>query len=190
MTSVLMLAYNQVALSQRAAESILKMDDFGGLLVINQASVDGTEEWLDASGIDHIDSGRNVGITAGWNWGLEVLFNAGCKHALVVNNDVVLPPWFVSELESYDAPLVTGFDVQDMGDLKPLPRTALVPYPDFSAFLISKQCWETVGKFDERFFNYCSDCDYAHPRASQRNQYVEGERHLLPPAQFDDQSRV
>ena len=36
--------------------------------------------------------------------------------------------------------------------------------PDFSAFLIRRDCWEKVGPFDERFVHYCNDMDY-HIRA-------------------------
>ncbi len=47
---------------------------------------------------------------------------------------------------------------------EPEPRKELRECPDFSAFLIRRDCWEQVGPFDERLVHYCGDMDY-HIRA-------------------------
>jgi GT2 family glycosyltransferase len=85
---------------------------------------------------------------------------------LVVGNDTVLPPWFYRELLSYDVPFVTGVAVDDMRMIEtpPTQRMPLTENPDFSAFLIRKECWKQVGPFDERMKLYASDCDF-HVRA-------------------------
>jgi GT2 family glycosyltransferase len=91
------------------------------------------------------------------------IFNGSYSHALVLNNDSILPPWFYSELLSYDAPFVTGVAIDKQPVAKP-ERMPLNPHPDFSAFLIRRDCWLTVGPFDERMKLYASDCDF-HLRA-------------------------
>jgi len=160
-----MLAFNHVELSKRTVESIRCQDVPIDLFVVNNASQDETERWLQKDRIDHLASRVNLGISAGWNYGIDYQVARGCDFVLVVNNDVVLPRWFAAELASYDVPLITGFDVQTMEVLEqPLPRMGLVPYPDFSAYMVRKDTWQAVGMFDIRMFNYASDCDY-HVRA-------------------------
>ena len=39
-------------------------------------------------------------------------------------------------------------------------RKSLTYGPDFSAFLIRRECWEEVGPFEEQMVLYCQDCDY------------------------------
>jgi hypothetical protein len=93
------------------------------------------------------------------------MFLRGEKHCLVINNDVILPPWFYEELLSYDAPFVTGISVDNMDAIKePNPRVPLVGHPDFSAFLIHSDAWWKIGLFDENMKFYAQDCDY-HVRA-------------------------
>ena len=48
--------------------------------------------------------------------------------------------------------------------LAPEPPKELAPCPDFSGFLIRRECWEKVGPFDESMKLYASDLDY-HIRA-------------------------
>ena len=105
-----------------------------------------------------------MGVSRGWNAGLDYCFLCGADHVLVIGNDTVLAPWTYSALLSADVPFVTGVDV----GMNPLPEKPdvfpLSPHPDFSCFLIRRECWEKVGPFDERMKIYASDCDY-HVRA-------------------------
>jgi GT2 family glycosyltransferase len=86
---------------------------------------------------------------------------------LVVNNDCILPQNFFSEFLSYNVPFVTGASTENMLEISPMiqhERKPLVGGPDFSAFLIRRDCWEKVGLFDERMKLYASDNDW-HVRA-------------------------
>ena len=149
------------------------------IFVYDNESIDGTKEWI-AQQTDIVDlsSGVDLGVTAAWNFCLDILFsttNDGAEgwHAqtvLVLNNDTVLPPWFIKELAAYGMlynldPFITGVATDDMSVLdRPAGVCLPSPHPDFSAYLIGKSVWEKVGPFDERFSLYCQDCDF-HVRA-------------------------
>lgn len=131
------------------------------------------------------------GVAHGWNAALRYIFSLTgsqrTNRALVVNSDVVLRPdtyrcldedggWFVTAVGSNDPgsilpllrdgpPIITG-----IGEIKTHLRTAEYaiprpdakrPHPDFSCFLIRRECWERVGPFDENFrLAFCEDSDY------------------------------
>jgi len=178
MNPVLILTHNCLELTKKCVESVRDQDIPTEILIWDNCSTDGTVKWL----VDSIQNGfrankidglwghfsdLNKGVSVGWNWGLDHFF--GCidrfSHVLVLNNDTILPPWFYRELLSYDVPFVTGISVDTMDAIKePLPKQKLVERPDFSAFLIRRDCWEKVGPFNEQLVHYCGDMDY-HIRA-------------------------
>jgi GT2 family glycosyltransferase len=170
MNPVLILTRNNLALTKRCVESVRKQDVPVELYVVDNGSTDGTEEWLgERMRGFYTKLGINLGVSWAWNHGLGYLLSpimlASRTHCLVIGNDTVLPPWFYRELLSYDVPFVTGIAVDSMDAIQtPAPRMPLCPSPDFSAFLIRKDCWDKVGPFDERMKLYASDCDY-HVRA-------------------------
>jgi hypothetical protein len=106
-------------------------------------------------------------LAATWNTALDCAWAAGAEVALVVNNDVRLPPNFVERLlaaqAAYDAYVVTGVGV---GPGQFEPGQLLLPGedggrggPDFSAFLMTKRA-HTYWRFDEAFVPaYCEDLD-------------------------------
>jgi len=177
MNPVLILTRNNLELTKRCVESVnTKQDIETVVLVSDNASTDGTIEWLKsiAANGHQENAGNSVwgfvrptndGVSRGWNHGLDYWFRVcDAEYALVIGNDTILPPYLYSSLLSVDAPFVTGVD---MG-MDPLPDKPdilpLSPHPDFSCFLIRRECWEKVGPFDERMVSYAGDCDY-HVRA-------------------------
>jgi GT2 family glycosyltransferase len=168
MNPVLMLTHNAKAMTERALISIMGQDVRDPhLLIIDNGSSDGTREWVrEMAGFSYSRYLENRGVSFGWNEGLAMFFEEfDANHVLVVNNDVVLPPWFYSELLSYDLPFVSGNSVDKMSQIETKPeRGPLVPHPDFSAFLIRREAWEKVGPFDENMKHYASDNDW-HVRA-------------------------
>jgi GT2 family glycosyltransferase len=154
-----MLCRNNLELSKRAANSVMGQDVETELFVIDNDSTDGTQEWLHKDGIAHATFRPQLGVSVGWNYGLQYLFRLH-DHVLVINNDVVLPPWFYGELLSYDdVPFVTGVAVDVMPE-DTAPYMPLTPNPDFSAFLIHRHAWDVIGQFSGDMKFYASDCDY------------------------------
>jgi len=117
--------------------------------------------------------------------------------ALVLNNDITLHPeaiWrLVERFTKEPAGMVTCMDVRgEMGEkgLAPMLIGSLVakekegvdeaPHPNFSAFMVSKQCWEEVGEFDELYEPaYFEDNDYHY-----RMKLAEMPAIVLPTAMF------
>ncbi len=171
MNPVLILTHNNLELTKRCVESVRNQDTRTFFYILDNGSADGTAEWLHAEKFlfdRHQLKTDNEGVSSGWNQGLRYLFSiiglGYSDHVLVIGNDTVLPPFFYRELLSYPQPFVTGFAVESMDDLKEPTERRTEPHPDFSAFLIRRECWETVGPFDETMRLYASDCDY-HVRA-------------------------
>jgi len=174
MNPVLTLTHNCLDLTRRTVESIFSQDIPIDLMVIDNASTDGTREWLSARagqpGFHAIAGDRNYGVSHGWNWGLQYYFsNREVDYVMVVNNDILLPPWLYRELLSYELPFVTGIPIESMAEFTErssvLPvKCKPAPCPHFSCFLIRRAAWQQIGPFDERMIHYCGDLDY-HVRA-------------------------
>lgn len=160
MNNVLILTHNNLFLTRRTISSVLAQDIPTFINIIDNGSTDGTHEVFEPEIL--IAYASNKGVSRGWNDGLDVLFRREhADHVLVLNNDVVLPPWFFRYLLGYPTPFITGIAVDDMDDIRePATEQPLCPHPDFSAFLICREAWEKIGEFDERMKLYASDCDY------------------------------
>lgn len=162
MNPVLILTRNNLELTKKCVESVRGQDIETHIYIWDNGSLDGTQKWIEKEITPQMrwTNYRNYGVSDPWNVGLTNLFGyANFDHVLVLNNDTILPTWFYSELLSYDFPFVTGVGIGELIESKPQicePQ----PNPDFSAFLIRREAWEKIGKFDERMKIYCSDCDY------------------------------
>ena len=164
MNPVLILTHDCLELTKKCVESVRKQDIPTRIYVWDNGSSDGTLGWLHSQlSVDFGYSGSksNDGVSRGWNIGLNYLFlHLDYPNVAVLNNDTIVPQNFLSELLSYNVPFVTGASTEDMMQISPLihhERKPLVGGPDFSAFLIRRDCWEKVGPFDERMQFYASD---------------------------------
>ena len=164
MNGILTLTHNCFDLTRKAIWSFATQD-VDVIQAIDNGSTDGTRDWLEGNGWLLHANPTNAGVSSEWNRGLKWFFGHGADSVLVIGNDTWIPPYFFGELLSYNLPFVTGVAVDNMEQIQPVPtKCPLDPHPDFSAFLISRQCWQTVGRFDERMKLYASDCDW-HIRA-------------------------
>jgi GT2 family glycosyltransferase len=160
---VLILTHNGLPLTVRCVESIRKQNCETRVCIIDNGSKDGTVPWAEENGYLLDASPLNAGVSAGWNHGLNRIFEKHPK-CLVVGSDTWLPPWFYRELAAYgflnDVGFVTGVAVDNMEQaMQPPSYGPLTDNPDFSAFMISRSTWEKIGPFDERMRLYASDCD-------------------------------
>lgn len=181
MNPVLILTHNNLELTKRCLESVRAQDIPVTIDILDNGSTDGTREWIEQRWCapdyqfswttPDIKAPVNKGVSWAWNHRLSQFFaaeaNPRAEHVLVLNNDTVLPKFFLSELLSYDVPFVTGLSVDWIAGIrKKQERRTLTPNPDFSAFLIRREAWEKVGRFDESLWSWCGDCDY-HVRGHQ-----------------------
>ena len=174
MNPVLILTHNCLELTKRCIESIRAQDTSDvKIFVLDNGSTDGTIDWIySQKDIYTFLRLENDGVSAGWNRLLGILFHckphglhkAGwcAEHVLVVNNDTILAPWTYRKMLEYDAPFVTGVSYTDLDAVMSSENmgSGPTPGPDFSCFLIRRDCWENVGPFDENMVHYCSDVDY------------------------------
>ncbi len=186
MNACLILVHNGLELTKKCIESVVAQDIPTDTLIIDNASTDGTTVWLEdqmRSGtfkgvVSSIYQSPQLGVSRGWNFGLDHLFNHSRlyvggpdnvrytpEHVLVINNDTVLPPWFYSSLLGLNLPFVTGVSVDNWED-HPSAWPAPQESPDFSAFLIRRDVWEKIGPFDGNMIHYAGDIDY-HLRAKE-----------------------
>lgn len=165
MTGILTLTRNNIALTQRAIHSFLRQDVPATVKVIDNGSSDGVKEWVENYGWLLFSDFQNTGVSAGWNRGLQWFFDRNFEAVLVCGNDVWLPSYFLRELLSYNLPFVTGVAVDNMEQIQKSPnKCPLDPHPDFSAFLVRRECWKAVGCFEETMKHYAQDCSW-HIRA-------------------------
>jgi GT2 family glycosyltransferase len=165
MIPVLILTHNCLELTKKCVASVLAQDVETDLLVIDNASTDGSREWL----LQTLGVGRcwpmpeNKYVSKPWNIGLRHFFQNGAEHVCVINNDTILPPNFCRELASTGSGFVTGvswWDLKSIMSPENCWHGELTDGPDFSAFLIRRELYEKVGPFNEDMAIYCSDVDY------------------------------
>lgn len=109
------------------------------------------------------------------NFGANYFLDKGFDYVLVLNNDIVLHADAITRLverfEKGGVGMVTCLDVTGECEGKPEKLAPLsskekevcleTPHPCFSAFMFNKECWNTVGEFDELFAPaYYEDNDY------------------------------
>src|SRR6266481_1120977 len=163
---ILVVTHNNIAINKRCYASLMEQDVLCQPIFIDNGSTDGTKEWLDET-CPGFRWTSNEGVSRAWNAGIELAFslvfkNGYANHVLVANSDVVLAPWTYSLLLSYDLPFVTGVASDDPAQIQQPrpPHLPLEDHPDFSLFLIRRDAWQKIGRFDERMRLYAQDCDY------------------------------
>jgi GT2 family glycosyltransferase len=153
---ILVPTHNGLELIKKAVHSFNLQDIPTEVHVIDNASTDGTWDWVSENVLEATQYFENVGVSLAWNNGLTYLFRK-FDHVLVCNADVELPPNFYSTLLSFEQEFVSGVSV-DKVSLN--PPYEINKFPDFSAFLVRKSCWLSIGPFDSSMKMYASDCDW------------------------------
>jgi GT2 family glycosyltransferase len=170
MNPVLMLVHNNLEATKRAIESVWHQDiDNRHLVVIDNDSNHDIRQWLVDCKVCCPRYSPQIGVTKGWNIGLEAIFEfIGCEHCLVLNNDIELGSDFYQRLldfrdEGVAPSLVSGNSTPDRSAIG---TQASQPSfnPDFSAFLLRRNIWTALGGFDDSMIHYASDNDF-HVRA-------------------------
>lgn len=147
------------------------------IIVINNASNDGTREFLENKAKEipllAINLDKNIGVDPAWNLGIETAISQyAAKYILIPNNDILLRPDTIDTLIHFidadklgmitaknAAPLVDN--PQNLYTLDIPQKLEMTDDPDFSCFMLTAKAYRKVGKFDEKFFPaYFEDNDY------------------------------
>jgi GT2 family glycosyltransferase len=173
--AVLFLCYNNLRLTKDALAS-LAAQDIGelDLLVVNNGSTDGTEEWLsdfhtfvnDKHRVTLVNLPENLSPVTVANTFLKQFYATGYQSVLMVPNDVVLPQNAYRLMEQWPRGIVTASPTNQRDFPKFETARAVSNNTPMSLVLLRKWCYDAlVSKdgmfFDERLTHYGSDCDFA-----------------------------
>jgi len=96
-------------------------------------------------------NGENLGVAGAWNVLCEKAFGK-YNYALILNDDIYL------KSNEFELNSIVDYMSNNNVDFFSCEKQF-----DWSAFLISKRCYQTVGIFDDNFVPaYLEDCDYMH----------------------------
>lgn len=171
MNPIIMPYLNNLAMTKDAVADCLAQTLAVHLLLIDQ----GSREELDLPEQPNLLRWRHdpplPSLSATWNRALRWAWESGAEHALVVNNDTrILPETYTILLDEcqrlgglfVSATGVTPeqYDTYRLADAGYERLGSFMPGPDFSCYLITRECHEKY-PFDESYIpGYCEDLDY------------------------------
>ena len=94
-------------------------------------------------------SGKQPTLPRAWNMCLDMAFGMGADYCILSNDDIILDKGLLSDLCVPD-------QIQS-----PKVNNGIFKVFHAHIFAISKEIWQKIGAFDERFMLYWSDTDYA-----------------------------
>ena len=182
--------------SRQCIQSIKSKNHELRILFIDNGSTDETlieAGKLVSNTFAHKRNEERWGVSQSWNFGILDAWSRGFDYCLVLNNDILLHEDCIDRLverfEKGDVGIVTAMDIQGECMLptmifdkhsKDYESVSEAEHPHFSAYMISKACWDTVGEFDEGFSPaYYEDNDYV-----QRMRIANIKAIVYPPALF------
>jgi GT2 family glycosyltransferase len=164
--SILFTCRDNLHLTKTAVESARQQDIPCDILIVDNASTDGTKQWLVGQHVAVISLPVQESLAACWNLGLQALFQAGRSHVLVCNTDIELRPDAYRLLLAHGGPFVSCVSVDSSdrlgtpGDREAREDLGERPHPDFSCFLIRPEVTDKVGWFNETYYPaFVEDCE-------------------------------
>ena len=167
---VVVLTYNLKYLTAQMVDSIRSVHNHD-VLVIDNASDDGTAVWCKQRGIEVVS--KKLPVAYAWNMGLKMGYVNGYDYVLLCNNDILLGSDYINvtveTAERRGAGAVTGqvinradgteFNFTELTREIEVPVITMAP-GDYSALLISRSCIETIGGFMSFAPRYQADEDH------------------------------
>ena len=171
--SLVIPVYNQLLHTMQCLESILRLPDkVGEIIVVDNASTDGTPEYLKAiDGVTVIRNETNLGCAKAWNQGVQA--SKGDVIG-ILTNDIVVPPGWLPALLHFmeqtghgivspamrEGPLDYELD-KYAAKFTAACRTATRPGLLGACMLIKRDVFDAIGLFDEGFrYGGCEDTDF------------------------------
>lgn len=163
---IVLVCRNSLAFSKPCLKSVLAQSVPVDILIVNNASTDGTPDWIrheqwNDRAIHAMHFSDVWSVAEVWNRALKWAWKEGHEEALIINNDTLLLPETYETLkrEQGQAGMVTCISVRTPEELIVPEFFSRRPHPDFSCFMLARWAFEKVGGFDENCIGaYCEDC--------------------------------
>ena len=163
-------------MSKICLQTLLAQNGEPDILIVDNASTDGTATWAKSMAHKHQRISRitfeiTQSVSTLWNNSLRLAWTHGYEDALVVNNDTELLPETYETLHGWAMPIWDKEDGSESGMVTCVSRRSRSELvyegltsrnnPDFSCFLIRRWAFEAVNGFDEGYEGaYGEDCDF------------------------------
>lgn len=186
----LIITYNGSKWIVKCLQSILESSTKCNILVIDNASNDGTPALIKIlfPEVEVIDAGKNLGFGKANNIGLKYALEADADYVFLLNQDAWIEPDTIKKLVDFQKAnqqfgIISPIQLNGKGDeldknfskyitLKSISklnesieREVIFEETNFvnaAAWLISKNCLNVVGGFDPLFLHYGEDRDYCY----------------------------
>lgn len=164
---IILLARNTLGYTRECLKTLLAQTVPVDILVVDNASTDGTSKYLISQAAQHpnvyrITTRQVESVAKLWNVALNWGWERGHQEALVVNSDTELLPAtyekLVGPLHHWKRGMLTAVGVDRQPQYAEVPAVRL--HPDYSCFMISQWAHKRV-PFDECYEGaYFEDCDH------------------------------
>ncbi len=184
----IVVTYNGMKWIERCLRSVKASTVASDVMVIDNASDDGTPDFIREHFPEVILSGNkdNLGFGAANNIGLRYALSHGYRFVYLLNQDAwVFPETFATLVRAFEenggnavgilSPMqmeanLTRMDSQFRKHCGPAlekdaSETVIVPFVMAAHWMISRECLESVGGFSPAFPHYGEDVDYIHRAA-------------------------
>ncbi len=163
---VIIVTYNGLKWMEKAVSSVRASEREADLFVVDNASTDGTPDWLEEHGVETDRMMANHGFGAANNIGLRLALERGYKFVYLLNQDAWLLPDTLGRLAAFlEAHPAYGVvsPMQMKPDLASLDVQFARHYPHFfpaAHWMIRRECIEKVGGFSPAFPHYGEDINF------------------------------
>lgn len=104
------VTYNRKELLKESIEALLNQDyEKCDILIVDNASTDGTEEYikglLDGNKVKYVNTGANLGGAGGFNFGMKEACKIGCDFIWLMDDDCIVHKDTLTKLIDYDKEL-------------------------------------------------------------------------------------
>lgn len=198
---VVMPVINCLDMTKDAIDSV-RFAGGANIILIDNASNDGTQRWATGIGPDPLPYGNKLtyvrnearkSVAASWNQGTRLAFeDPECEYVAILNNDIILHPKTLEHMAAFMDKtgylMTTGDNIKDRMSIEQLLSLDLpVPYtdfdtwkiegwraegPDFSCYLINRETIRVIGWFDENFHGAYCEDQDYHARSDRARRHI------------------
>jgi GT2 family glycosyltransferase len=185
--TAVVVTYNRLELLKKSIDCLRKINELDEILIINNGSTDGTEQWLALQSDIKTITQKNVGGSGGFHKGIETAYNNGADWIWCMDDDVFPRPNSLCELLKHISdrsvgilaprrlmegkPFVHEFREYNFSNpLASMKKGKLakedittvtdIAGTDFEGPFISREVVEKIGLPNKDFFIFCDDTDY------------------------------